>query len=278
VNYFFIALITTSIAAVILYYLLNKVFRIKISVIPLALSVACSLFLSMALPKVIIRFTDWIGTVGVLVMCSLIFAYFLAYYDKQWSMGIALDCENQPPFETALSTPTDILRTEHVFIDIEAPLNLQDTEITNENMVEDETSVCMDVYSDTNLAPLPSFSTTDTEDVLSLCEGQEDLVAENAADLLDRAFRFKEQQDFDSAAKLFRTVLQLNHESDAAPLVIIEIADSLRHTGAYLEAIDLLEDSLTFTVVKGQMPLELHIRAMIDTLKQLQVGSPFIAG
>ena len=229
----------------------------------------------MALPKVIVRFTDWIGTVGVLVLCSLIFAYFLAYYDIQMNTDVPWDCEEQPQFDAVHSTPTEIFNTtEEVLVTHEWPQYLQDqvqvTETVSQTVAEESLIYRVEVFRDKEPTPFSLITDTDATEVLSP-DAEQQPTAESAAELLDLAFRFKEQQDFDSAAKLFRTVLQFNRESDAAPLVIIEIADSLSHIGAYLEAIDLLEDSLTFTVVKGKTPLEFHIRAMIDNLKQLQV-------
>ena len=434
-NYFFIALITTSGASFIIYFLLNKFLHTKIQVIPLLLCAACSLFLSMVLPKFVVRYTDWIGTIAVLALFTMISAYFLAYYDeksveKQMQFKNSGECLHQSaqspvampgevaatmfPFElnlTAelpnenLSNSISVLETivqsgipdevfykgtkpiatkasngllEHSLTELPICSNTETIEDkTNNEMLEhslDESDEALSnsllaleaivqseipsevfcsntetVEDKTNnemlehsLADLPEliptndkleedlsetlvqpeipgkifssnsdidFDTADDEKlnqsltailqpvelipvnedtnnnsstILPVLVGTsfqaeippeisymnpETIAAETADEMLSRAFRLKELRDYSAAAQLFRNVLLLNSESSAAPLLLLEVADALRHTGELQAAKKVLVDSLSYPTVTGTLG-EHKIRAMIDSLEQ----------
>jgi tetratricopeptide (TPR) repeat protein len=210
----------------------------------------------MALPKVIIRYSDWMGTLGVLSVFSVIFAYFLAYYDEKLD-----DCTQKSESETALclSEPTPLEAVsatlfvqEQEMVQGSANHFVCETEIVNppceQSCLEEQASLSVETVSVNE-----AFSTPETFD-----------------EQLELAFHLKEQQDYHSAAKLFQKVLDANPHSEAAPLVILQIVDSLKHAREYQQAIKLLSDSLNFSAIHGKIAIERQIHELLSKLQQLQ--------
>ncbi|TCL35923.1 TolA-binding protein [Anaerospora hongkongensis] len=77
-------LITTFaivITTLFVHQLANRILGIRLGIKPLALCGICSLFLSLVLPRIIVGFAGLAGTIGVLAVFAIIFAYFVAYYE-----------------------------------------------------------------------------------------------------------------------------------------------------------------------------------------------------
>lgn len=316
-NYFVVALFTTSGCAITVYFILNKLLRLRIQVIPIVLCAACSLFLSMALPKVISRYTGLIGTVSVLAVFALILAYLVAYYDEQ-QVAITSDEDLQIPSQrieevtTAnliasveqLSSveilskdlslegpniekdPIDIVEPaiiEELSIDAESSSTAAEILNSEESLHREEDSLATVDNSTTaeNLSTsIPAFESASGSancySDISIESEVEQLLTLNQEDatpdiLLDRAFSLKEQRNFLAASKLFTKVLDIDRSSDAAPLVILEIADSLQHIRQYDEALRQLTEGLTLPSVTANVYLERELRDRISHLHQLQL-------
>ncbi len=87
----YITITSLAIAATtfLVYLLANKVFGVRLRLKSLALCAACALFLSLVLPRIVVSFAGFAGTVGLLAVCAIIFAYFVAYYDDPHDLQTA---------------------------------------------------------------------------------------------------------------------------------------------------------------------------------------------
>ena len=80
-EYTLITIISIVSATILVHQLANRLLDVQISIKPLALCALCSLFLSLVLPRFIVSFTGLAGTIGVLAVFAIIFAYFIVYYE-----------------------------------------------------------------------------------------------------------------------------------------------------------------------------------------------------
>ena len=64
------------------HQLANRVFGIRLSMKPLALCALFSVCISLILPRIIVGFAGLAGTIGVLAVCAIVFAYFVVCYEE----------------------------------------------------------------------------------------------------------------------------------------------------------------------------------------------------
>ena len=64
------------------HQLANRAFGIRLSMKPLALCALFSVCISLILPRVIVGFAGLAGTIGVLAVCAIVFAYFVVCYEE----------------------------------------------------------------------------------------------------------------------------------------------------------------------------------------------------
>jgi tetratricopeptide (TPR) repeat protein len=212
----------------------------------------------MALPKVIIRYTDWMGTLGILAVFSVICAYFLAYYDKQLSSEPKTDLET--PFQINESQTQDQISLSVTELSITLP---------PEEGIQQQGSA-VQLCEVEIVKPSCVYSCQPDQAALNSAAVNEATIPESFDEQLELAFRLKEQQNFYLAAKLFQKVLESNRNSEAAPLVILQIADSLKYAGEYQQAINILTDSLSFSAANGKMAVEPQIHELLTKLQQLE--------
>jgi tetratricopeptide (TPR) repeat protein len=81
VEYITITLLAIAATTFLVYLLANKVFNVRLRLKSLVWCAACALFLSLVLPRIVVSFAGLAGTVGLLAVFAIIFAYFVAYYD-----------------------------------------------------------------------------------------------------------------------------------------------------------------------------------------------------
>jgi len=86
------------ITTLFVHQLANRILGIRLGIKPLALCGICSLFLSLVLPRIIVGFAGLAGTIGVLAVFAIIFAYFVAYYEDAQTDEPAPQAA--PPFST----------------------------------------------------------------------------------------------------------------------------------------------------------------------------------
>jgi tetratricopeptide (TPR) repeat protein len=210
----------------------------------------------MALPKVIIRYSDWMGTLAVLSVFSVIFAYFLAYYDGKFDDTQKIDSE------------TPLCLSEFSTQDVSAALFAPPQEMIqgSTDHIECEAEIAAPACVQSCLEEQISLS-IETETVSVNEAGS---IPETFDEQLELAFHMKEQKNYHSAAKLFQKVLDANPDSEAAPLVILQIVDSLKHVREYQQAIKLLSDSLNFSAIQGKSATERQIHDLLSKMQQLQ--------
>lgn len=122
-EYIVVTLLAVSLTAFIVYRISNKFFGLNLRLKPIILCAACAILISIVLPRIIVSFAGLIGTMGVMAVFAIIFAYFIAYYDdlateemeketERLSIAIAKDkgqAENELA-ELVLSTDEDEMR------------------------------------------------------------------------------------------------------------------------------------------------------------------------
>ena len=83
VEYIIASLVAIFIATLIVYKLANNLFGLGLRLKPLLLCAVCAMFISLVLPKIVVGFAGLPGTLAVLAIFSVVFAYFVARYDDE---------------------------------------------------------------------------------------------------------------------------------------------------------------------------------------------------
>ncbi|MDU4961419.1 MAG: tetratricopeptide repeat protein [Sporomusaceae bacterium] len=239
--------------AVLLYFLLNYVLRVQLRILPLLLCAACSLFVGMALPRIIVRYSDWLGALAVLAVFSLIFSYFLAYYEEKLDRRPKVDgelCLGEPMVLAMPESAAPDRRSDPVALYIPAA----GTPVSKEKATGEALGPELD--------PGPAGHAGG--------QAEAPVFPDSFEQQLELAFQLKERQDYLAAAGLFKQILDANPGSQAAPLVTLQIADSLKQAGDFPEASALLADSLDAFAIAGGHGLERQFRALLSEIQRLQ--------
>lgn len=240
-EYIFITIAAITITTVLFYMLMNRVFRIRISIKPLILCALCSLFLTLILPRIIISFTGLAGTVSVLTIFSVVFAYFVAFYEHKKIKVSALATNSIEEFSFPI-----VLQTEEENQATKTGLNpLHYPEV-----------------SKTNLHDIPGMSNSINLQNLAI---EDDPYSEN---ILDYAYQQKEVKNYDEALRAFKEILQIDPSSSDAPFVVIEIGSLLKLRGAYDEAIQVFLDAKSLPGLQDDPDLR---QEFINTIAYLRI-------
>jgi hypothetical protein len=104
-------------------------------------------------------------------------------------------------------------------------------------------------------------------------------VSDSLDDLLDFAFNQKDQGNLTLALDTFRRAFKLYRESEAGPLLVIEIAGLLKAKGAYDEAVVFLSDGRSLSALQHNQLLDqefvntiAYLRIVKNTLMQNRIG------
>ena len=81
-DYTLIIIVTIVVTTLFVHQLANRAFGIRLSMKPLALCALFSVCISLILPRVIVGFAGLAGTIGVLAVCAIVFAYFVVCYEE----------------------------------------------------------------------------------------------------------------------------------------------------------------------------------------------------
>lgn len=137
-------------------------------------------------------------------------------------------------------------------------LIIEDTLSSVEAEVETEVEVEAEVPSDLLLM----------EDNAQVIGQSEDIMPASLDELLDMAFTFKEQTNNAKALLYFREALKLHPTSEAAPYLIVEIANILKNKGAYDEAIKIFTEGRN---LPGLQQDEMLVQEFTDTIAYLRI-------
>ncbi|MBP2642235.1 MAG: hypothetical protein H6Q67_122 [Firmicutes bacterium] len=141
-----------------------------------------------------------------------------------------------------------------------------------EKLLSESTILLSEMGAETN------ESAIDSEEGISLSSMDYSL-SDSLDDLLDFAFQQKETGNNQLALDTFRRAFNLYHESDAAPLLAIEISKLLMNQGAYDEAISFLTSSRNLSGITRNSALDnelvstiAYLRIIKNTLMQRRTG------
>ena len=81
-DYTLIIIVTIVVTTLFVHQLANRAFGIRLSMKPLALCALFSVCISLILPRIIVGFAGLAGTIGVLAVCAIVFAYFVVCYEE----------------------------------------------------------------------------------------------------------------------------------------------------------------------------------------------------
>lgn len=93
VEYIIASSVAIFIATLIVYKVANNLFRLGLRIKPLLLCAVCAMFISLVLPKIVVGFAGLPGTLAVLAIFSVVFAYFVARCDNEPSSQQKFDTE-----------------------------------------------------------------------------------------------------------------------------------------------------------------------------------------
>ena len=83
VEYIIASLVAIFIATLIVYKVANNLFGLGLRLKPLLLCAVCAMFISLVLPKIVVGFAGLPGTLAVLAIFAVVFAYFVARCDDE---------------------------------------------------------------------------------------------------------------------------------------------------------------------------------------------------
>jgi tetratricopeptide (TPR) repeat protein len=128
VEYFIVSVVALVIATYLIFIIANKIFNINLRIKPLLLCACCSLFISTALPQLVIGYAGITGTIAALVICAILFSYFIVYHSDSEKVAEAaiklttLTSKQKPP-------NVDISQLEATFPVIEEVIPMQQTAV-----------------------------------------------------------------------------------------------------------------------------------------------------
>lgn len=192
----------------------------------------------------------------------------------------ATELEVDPALE---SSDDDLVTLEH-----EAALETSTEQSATFDVKPDDDSVTEPELNLAQAEPLPTEgegSAAAAADDEPLPEESEvtTTVAEPAStsleDLLDFAFTQKDRDNLTLALDTFRRAYRLYRDSEAGPLLVIEIAGLLKAKGAYDEAVTILSDGRSLTALQQNSLLDqefvttiAYLRIVKNTLMQNRIG------
>ena len=239
-EYIFITVAVITITTALFYLLMNRFFRIRISIKPLILCALCSLFLTLILPRIIISFTGLAGTVSVLTVFAVAFAYFVAFYEHK-------------KIKVSASTT-------HSIEEISFPVTLQ-VEEANQAIKKGLLPLSCSEVVKANFHDIPVMSDSVNQNLAI----KDELYSEN---ILDYAYQQKEAQNYDEALRAFKQILQTDPSSSDAPFAVIEIGSLLKLRGAYDEAIQVFLDAKSLPSLQQDPDLG---QEFINTIAYLRI-------
>lgn len=261
-EYIAITIIAIAVTIFIVYKIANGFFGLGLKLKPLLLCALCALFISIVLPRIVVGFAGLAGTIGFLAVFAVIFAYFVAYYD-----------EAQDPQISSVATTAAASLPEPVLIEPHTPLAATSqtprTEETSAPVADVMVSPLPVTAEQEELSPMPIFPT----------QKEEEHFPDTLDELLEIAFTFKEELNFSAALKYFKEALKRFPASEAAPFLVVEIANILKNKGAYDDAIKIFTDGRNLpglqsgsTLTKEFTETIAYLRIIRNTLLERRLG------
>lgn len=271
-EYLIINLLAISITAFIFYQLASSVLGISIRLKSLSLCVGCAVLISLVIPRIIVSFAGIFGTLVLLAILAITCAFLIAYYDED--AAEQSDVVEKTPENWALennmqiSAGIDVASKNDDCVNVEpAYEEMQESSLKQETFdTSDKQPV--EVARTTSIDKTEGQLLTPSEN-LPVQQHVGELVPLVALDeLMDYAFKQKEQQNMDQALYAFKKALNLYSETDTAPFLVIEIGGILKKRGAYNEAIEIFSEGRRIASQRDDQILE---KEFIDIIAYLRI-------
>lgn len=271
-----ITLLAISVTTFIVYKSAKYLFGIQLRLKPLVLCACCALLISFGLPRIIVGYAGLAGTLGIMAVFAIIFAYLVAYYDTYDFAG----------FDTHSTAVMNV-----------APeSSSEDDDFDRRIVVNDEVSdiplgeypaipeMALDIMNDCSAMQPPVTQQCDRNNPECPLETvstapQPQPKSTSIDDLLEFAFSQIEENNPAAALTSFRTALKMYPASEAAPFIIVEIGNILKNKGAYDEAIQTFSEGRSLAAVHSNPLLEqefittiAYLRIIKNTLVQNHLG------
>jgi tetratricopeptide (TPR) repeat protein len=253
-EYIAITILAITITIFIVYKLANNIFGLGLKLKPLLLCAICALLLSIVIPRIVVGFAGLAGTLGFLAVFAVLFAYFVAYYDE---------AQDSQMLHSAVSVPEQNNVEKNIPVDL-PPQIIHDV---SEDESHDFTAIVSEAVSPMTFIP-SNNELEDASQITQVPPSEEEPLPETLDDLLDLAFTYKEDLNFSQALKCFRKALSLYPESEAAPYLVVEIANIHRNKGAYDEAIQVLAEGRN---LPGVLPNSTLAQEFTETIAYLRI-------
>ena len=256
-EYTLITIISIVSATILVHQLANRLLDVQISIKPLALCALCSLFLSLVLPRFIVSFAGLAGTIGVLAVFAIIFAYFIVYYeDMQIQERADQNILHEIPateFVPSISSSVIDNSTEYkVQTEKVADSKITDSDKTTDNFTsEQHVNSALSIQLSNEIQSENHDEVEDgSKEESIISEHDEESLYTNFVqltdldELLEYAFSQKNAKNFSQAIIAFRQIMSLYPGSSSASFAAIEIGNMLKNNGEYDQAIQVFTDAI----------------------------------
>lgn len=275
-----ITLLAIALTTLLVYKVANGVFRLHLRWRPLLLCAACALFISMVLPRIVISMTGLAGTIGVSALFAFLGALFAVRYDEAAAASIPAAADGAYAADAATSAGCEHEARDGATVKAvtlaSSPVAPGGADAAPRTCAwpEDAALYAGDIAGEPLAAML----------VYSVKEEAAPLRPWGTGDeLLDYAFDRLEHGFPTAALAAFRRALRLAPAHEAAPLIVVQIGNILKNSGAYDEAIHVFTQGKNLPAVKADPLLTAEftqtmafLRITKDVLRQHHLGSlPF---
>lgn len=244
VEYILISVFTILLTTFLVYKIANRIFNVPLRKKPLFLCAACALFISLVLPRIFIGVTGLLGTLVVLALFAVLFAYFIAYYDNHdQSPPVA-----EIPVEKGLNEKVATVET------AEGPLPKD-----NARTPEEQDTIIQTTLNGQEVTVSPPSVRSDLSDRP---------LSDALDDLLDYAFQQKEAGNLCLALKYFQQALKLYPDNEVSPLIVVEIGSILKNKGQYDEAIKVFVEGRNLPALRSNSTVQ---QDFINTIAYLRI-------
>lgn len=271
-EYVGIALIVVSIAIFCIHKLANSFLGLNLRLKPLVLCGICAMFISIILPRIVVSMTGFIGTMSVLAIFAIIFAYFVAYYDDLHD-----STETVGLIEVASSTTLahkEIGEMEKTEVEKAVDKPAQEINYFLPVIIKEQPENFTALEAEATTLPMKTRHNeleSSDETVTEVIGIENELLKESDSDSLDDllsfAFTQKETKNYSNALTTFLHAYKLYHDNEVAPFLIVEIGNLLKNKGSYDEAINIFMEGRNLPILAHQPTFAQEFVSMIAYLR-----------
>ncbi|MCE5284729.1 MAG: tetratricopeptide repeat protein [Pelosinus sp.] len=279
-EYIFIIFMTIIITTILVYPLANLVLGIHLRWKPLALCAVCSMVISLVLPHVVVGFAGLAGSMALLAVCAVVFAYFVAKYDayderKLAAQQLAAAPAEQWPFDDAAQAECALAQSQAALCTADlVPAKEDDSGPQTldllENRVEPNLSISASLPEETKSEPETREMTVLIENPITPDIHDENEPAPESQPLvqadkqLDQPVAESILEENDSMP-----IAAQNVQADEAAVSQIDTAESQPDKELAAEALMATEKTLDDTAMVGEQIVKIEAIDEIQTLDEL---------